>query len=806
MRNIFIVTLTLDLVTGHALAQSQRPLREARSENRRFVLRVEPGRTARADQPTDAAPSQADAPVPAAESTANSPAPDADATSRASDFDDKRGARSGRHSPARGTLLERSDTRAGIRRWARPLENDVAPVRGFVSDDGRFVVTLDELKRGGAAHALVAYDEAGKLKRDFSLRDLLKRGDWRNVKARRGAIEWLRGARFAFVDSPPRFVIDLRWGRKIEIDLEAGELVGGPIERVSDGNLPKAVREALKGGQAEAPDTTPEQTAEFLERLKRGEQLFPDEAEELWDAFEAHEVELSPDHQMWLQGWLDQPEPPDMEEAAALALGAQQAREGDSLGDVIAEAIGEQLGIDVSADLAQQAIGLLAGGDIDGAIPAAGNSREFGPPVPPANPAHPVNYIDWYNAQTQVHGPPAAPLYEQVSKAMATAWPQNDEAMDKLLMSALDGDAAALSSPEIGTWLDKLRPTFDLVKQANALEYRGMPTESSDGTMIGILLHHLTPLRQAGRAMMIDAQRAELGGDVATATDRYMEAFKLGGQTSRANTLIENLVGVAVQNKASETLLDSFEKHDAAFDYAAVAKRLEAEYPPTRPVTEVFQFERAMILDVVQRGYEYDAEANTYRVSEAGLKQYGEFLGMAGRNDMPEAAIGMYLGAVGFEGFQDAVNKHYDRLSEAAALPYPQARERLGEIEREMENPVWQAGNPVLKSLLPALSMVTQRSQRNESQRRATNLVANLKAYKQANGSYPASLDSFGDREFMVDPLSGERFVYRPNGDDFTLYSVGVNGTDEGGLHDAMQRENDFQVWPRPPKPAKNPR
>jgi hypothetical protein len=805
VRNKFVGILTVAMVTGQVLAQSQRPLREARSENRRFVLRVEPGRaTARADRPADAAPSQSDASVPAAESGADSARPGPDATSRASDSGDK----PGRGAAAHGTLLERSDTRAEVRRWDRPLENDVAPVRGFVSDDGRFVVTLDELKRGGAAHAVVVYGESGKLKRDFSLRDLLKRGDWQKVKARRGAIEWLRGARFAFEVSPARFAIDLRWGRRIEIDLEAGELVGGPIERTSDANLPRAVRDALTGGHAETPDASPEQIAGYLERLKRGEKLTPDEAQALWDAYEANEFELSSDQKMWLEAWLDQEEPPDMEAAARLAAeqALQQGVEGGSLGEAIAKGLGEQLGIDLSAKIAQQALGLLAGGDLDGAIPAAGNSREYGPPVPPANPAHPVNYIEWYNAQTQVEGAPAAPLYEQVSKLMEANWPKDDEAMDAMLTSALDGDAAALSSAEVGAWLDKVRPAFDLVKQANALEYRGMPSESGDGTMIGILLPHVGRLRQAGRAMMIDAQRAELNGDLATATDRYMETFKLGAQTSHANTLIENLVGVAVQTKASESLLDSFEKNDAAIDYSAMAKRLESEYQPTRPVTEVFQFERAMILDVVQRGYEYDAEANTYRVSEAGLKQYRESMGMAGDNEMSEAAVGMYLGAVGFEGFHDAVNKHYDRLTEAAALPYPQGREQLAVIEREMENPVWQAGNPVLKSLLPALSKVTQVSYRNESQRRATNLVANLKAYKQANGSYPPSLDAFGGRDFTVDPLSGERFVYRPSGDDFTLYSVGVNGTDEGGLHDPMRRENDYQVWPRPPKPPANPR
>ena len=43
-------------------------------------------------------------------------------------------------------------------------------------------------------------------------------------------------------------------------------------------------------------------------------------------------------------------------------------------------------------------------------------------------------------------------------------------------------------------------------------------------------------------------------------------------------------------------------------------------------------------------------------------------------------------------------------------------------------------------------------------------------------------------------------FVYHADGEDFTLYSLGGNGVDDGGIHDRSGDTNDVLFWPRPPK------
>ena len=75
--------------------------------------------------------------------------------------------------------------------------------------------------------------------------------------------------------------------------------------------------------------------------------------------------------------------------------------------------------------------------------------------------------------------------------------------------------------------------------------------------------------------------------------------------------------------------------------------------------------------------------------------------------------------------------------------------------------------------------------------------------YKARNASLPNSLEELVAagclREVPMDPYSGKSLAYRVIGDDFTLYSVGRDFTDDGGVHSKWGRGQDGgdQVfWP----------
>ncbi len=53
--------------------------------------------------------------------------------------------------------------------------------------------------------------------------------------------------------------------------------------------------------------------------------------------------------------------------------------------------------------------------------------------------------------------------------------------------------------------------------------------------------------------------------------------------------------------------------------------------------------------------------------------------------------------------------------------------------------------------------------------------------YRKSRGSYPAKLDGLASADQLADPFSTGRLIYRGGGSRYTLYSVGPNGSDDGG-------------------------
>ncbi|MFB0525783.1 MAG: hypothetical protein ACETVZ_09585 [Phycisphaerae bacterium] len=74
---------------------------------------------------------------------------------------------------------------------------------------------------------------------------------------------------------------------------------------------------------------------------------------------------------------------------------------------------------------------------------------------------------------------------------------------------------------------------------------------------------------------------------------------------------------------------------------------------------------------------------------------------------------------------------------------------------------------------------------RNLSLRRGSRLLTAIKQYNIEHGSWPENLEQVKGSvpaEVLVDPITGDAFVYKLIEEDFMLYSRGKNGIDEGGI------------------------
>jgi len=98
---------------------------------------------------------------------------------------------------------------------------------------------------------------------------------------------------------------------------------------------------------------------------------------------------------------------------------------------------------------------------------------------------------------------------------------------------------------------------------------------------------------------------------------------------------------------------------------------------------------------------------------------------------------------------------------------------------------------------------------RNSAIQRGTLLIFSLKRYKNANGHWPDKLEDVNalvPTKILVDPISNDSFVYKLTDENFTLYSKGKNGIDDGGKSEKFRfpkdKEvlnegcDDFMIWP----------
>lgn len=700
-----LLLVTCILATTRLIAEG--PLRAATSENERFELRIEPGR------------------------------------------------RGGDGSGCSARLLDR-----GRKRWERPLVNDVAPVAAAVSDDGRFVVTLDEYRRGGARHALVFYGDRGQLLRHFVLADILTREEWKHVRKGKRSVDWLAGAEYAFQADPPEFQLDLAWGRTVRIDLRTLQIVREKgRERDDLADIPKEFQAVFAAATEDgamdpkvARQLTPEQLAALVQQIKAEDPEFDAAGagvEEILAA--AHELDLD---------W-----------ATTLDTGAtpNPSRDAATAGQAGEESLPPEPAALDAADSTMASI------------------------IPPRpDPAAPVNYIEWANELGVVDGPDAKPFYDAAVASFVEF--QGDS---EVFGAALDGDPAALASPEIVSWLAANQSALQQFEAGAALERKGWHFESDDGSLLGVLLPQLPSIRQLAKAAVIQAHALEQEGRFDEAIDRYAATIRAGAHTGQGPTLIENLVGIAVQNLATQQILDLAARPESdQIDFAALARKLETSFIPSRPMAETMQFERAGFMDTIQRIFTIDPATGEAQPDMAKARQ---FVALSSDGSLLKQFGSMWtLAHTPFEDHVTAGNEFYDSLHSAMAKPYAEGRFDFDAIDQKLSGP---GLNPLLRVLAPSLSRAAYLNARHQSTTRATRLVTNILAYRQQHGRLPETLDVFADRGLVEDPVTGGRFVYRltPEG-GFTLYSAGKDGVDNGGVHDPKAETNDYLYWPRPAK------
>jgi hypothetical protein len=372
-------------------------------------------------------------------------------------------------------------------------------------------------------------------------------------------------------------------------------------------------------------------------------------------------------------------------------------------------------------------------------------------------------------------------VYDQQSRAGQRPWAEKDY-------------------PHIAAWLKANEKPLALVVEASKLPDYFNPLASfrdGDGKPSGLLNALLPGVQKCRELASLLTVRAMLRIDQGKFDDAWQDLLachRLGRLLTRGATLIESLVGIAIDTIASNAELAYLER--AKLTAKQVRERLKdlQALPPVPPMADKIDLaERLMYLDSLQQ------------IRRGGVS----VLERGGQPNKPTPEELQALERIDWEPALRNGNASYDRLAAALRLKDRAEREKaLDKVEADTKaaqkevagmgniakllldknntgKTVGKAiGDVLIGLLMPSTRKVQGAFDRAEQVQRNLHVAFALAAFRLDDGRYPAKLDELAPKYLTAVPgdvFTGQGLVYRPTEKGYLLYSLGVNGKDEEG-------------------------
>jgi hypothetical protein len=384
--------------------------------------------------------------------------------------------------------------------------------------------------------------------------------------------------------------------------------------------------------------------------------------------------------------------------------------------------------------------------------------------------------------------------------------------------------------PYLAAWLKaNERPVGLVVKATSRPQYYSplvaAPTAAGPGGLLSALLPGVQKCRALAQALTIRAMLRVGQGRPDEAWQDLLACHRLGRLLARGGTLIEALVGIAIDNVAANSDVAFLDRARLNAKQTKDCLRDLQGLPPVPALADRVNLgERFLFLDTVMM------------INRHGL-EYLEGISAGRKPRAPRAKAQDTLAGVDWDPALRNANRWYDRLASAMRLQDRAAREKqFNRIDEELkglkaslrtsgdlpgdllkavaaEGTAAKArgkliGDLLISLLMPAIRKVQQAGDRIEQVQRNLHVAFALAAYQREHGNYPKTLDALAPKylpHVPPDLFSGKALVYHPSEKGYLLYSVGVNGRDEQGRsYDDDPPGDDLPVrMPLPPLPRR---
>ncbi len=394
-------------------------------------------------------------------------------------------------------------------------------------------------------------------------------------------------------------------------------------------------------------------------------------------------------------------------------------------------------------------------------------------------------------------------VYGEANRKRVLSWlPKPKEGdvepdVDAIIDAALDHPWTSKQAPPLDEWVDANQKPLDLIVEASRRPryYSPSPTFLDDrhDTLIAMLLPGPQAVRDGVRGLKMRAMRNIGENRLSEAWQDNLAMYRLSGLVAQGQTLIEQLVGMAIRGMACNATAALLSSDQLTKELATQIQHDLAAVPPFANIANcIDQMERLSTLDAIVHMKLY------------GFSQLGEF-GTGVQASSPVDYV-----SVDWNVAMKKLNHAYDEVAAAMRLPPGDEREQaLAIFETELADEPRQIKQPgrlvsalfsrnarsdvvgsiISALMLPAISAVSGAEDRTNSILILTKVEAALAVYRAEHGEYPKTLDDLLPGvlpKLPADPLHAKPILYRRFERGYLLYTVGRNGRDEAGSNEQM--------------------
>ena len=371
---------------------------------------------------------------------------------------------------------------------------------------------------------------------------------------------------------------------------------------------------------------------------------------------------------------------------------------------------------------------------------------------------------------------------------------------------AMKGPWTAEQIPALARWLDQQSSHFDQIEQATLRSRYYTPLISGNPpAVVAVLLPQAQTSRTVARSLCIRSMFRLGKGDVPGAWQDILSMYRLARLVGQGPTLIEGLVGVAIDAMADIATIHLIQSKHLTLEQAAkIQDDLDALKPVCVMADKIDTAERYMFLDTVGL------------MLREGPGGWSELLG-----GEAEPALTKMLGQVAMQSIDAdetmrVGNRWYNKLVANMRLAtYQERRAAFALNEEELKvirgNSTGVTatltllagsnkgrgemfGEMLVTMLVPAIQQVDVAAERSLVRRDQTRIALALRMFQMETGLFPATLSRLAPRylpEVPLDRFSLQPIQYASEGMSCKFSSVGKNGKDDSDLDQPPEATSD---------------